>query len=141
MQGTNIFHPLTPELDKFLQAHPRGYHPFASISSLLADASPATASDSTNNATGVEDDSDDDEDGLGGMLPYPSPPPPGSLDPDDISNAELDRVLVVLRGNSDRATTLGVSLIISQLLYTPPPSCCIHHLPLQYSLCKGRHQA
>ena len=96
-QGTNDFHPLTPALDKFLQAYPQGYYPFASIPTLPEDARPEIP---------VPTASSESE--IGELMPVPQPPPPGSLDPDDITDDELDGVLVMLRGMKDRLLRLEV---------------------------------
>jgi hypothetical protein len=106
-QGTLAFHPLSAQLDKYLQQQPTGYHPFDAIE---------TGSDSekigVNQAVGGDsDDGDGDESEYDEELEFPDPPPPGFGDPSAVQESDLDSFLVMLKGgvrSRSRLVQLGV---------------------------------
>lgn len=120
--GTQQFHLLTSKLDTFLQSH-KGYTPFADVEAMSAEDVKAAAKEAAvvngngaasaqdhimeeNGASADEDeesDSDEDEDEDDDAL-YPTPPPPGMLDPATLS-AELLGSLVVF---TDTGSGLGL---------------------------------
>jgi arginine-tRNA-protein transferase len=112
-QGTLQFHLLNSNLDKYLQAHPTGYHPFAYIPTLdkasdtTADNGTPTGESTSNKDLEDEDESDEE---MEQMDEFPSPAPPGFSDPASFTQQQLDELLVLMkaRGKS-RVIPLGVS--------------------------------
>jgi arginine-tRNA-protein transferase len=107
-QGTLAFHPLSAQLDKYLQQHPTGYHPFDAIEngfdSKKIGVDQAVECDS--------DDGDGDESEHDEELDFPDPPPPGFGDPSAVQESDLDSFLVMLKGgvrSRSRLVQLGVS--------------------------------
>jgi hypothetical protein len=92
-QGTNVFHPLSHELDKFLQDHPSRYHPFCTV--LTA---PSAQPRSTKPKEGEESQEDSDMEELESLDAFPIPPPPGFDDPSTFSDKEVNKLLVLMQG-------------------------------------------
>ncbi|KAI9636382.1 arginine-tRNA-protein transferase [Dioszegia hungarica] len=101
--GTNVFHPLNPTVDNYLQHHP--YRPFLDIpteepppkSTSTSDVASATAKDA--DMDDDEDSEEEDEDpSEPSMLFFPSPPPPGFANLSGISEGMMDRTLVLYGG-------------------------------------------
>ncbi|GFZ47726.1 hypothetical protein JCM24511_05473 [Saitozyma sp. JCM 24511] len=93
--GTNIFHPLSAELDKFLQLHKSGYHPFASFDAPSADVDQQQAVSGQGEEIPVDTDVEMDEyESIDG---FPTPPPPGFDDPSAVSEGEIDSLLVLMQ--------------------------------------------
>ncbi|ODN79676.1 hypothetical protein L202_03607 [Cryptococcus amylolentus CBS 6039] len=97
--GTNVFHPLSTKLEKYLVDHPRGYRPFIDIRKEAEGVEDHDASSALPNpkddhepGTNKDEDSDEEED----PVDFPSPPPPSFADPAAFSKEELDQVLVLL---------------------------------------------
>lgn len=127
-QGTNVFYPLTATLDKCLQARTTGHRPFeqlllepsASASEGRSVPDPASSRSADAAAgTPTDDDSDIDDSDLGD---WPDETPPGFLDPRQIADEELDRVLVLLpngrgllRRRGPAIARVGVSLTESPI--------------------------
>jgi arginine-tRNA-protein transferase len=113
-------------LDKYLQNHPTGYHPFASISSTsnsLTSAADKSSSVSASTTIEPESDTDDEsEDDMKQLNEFPSPPPPGFTDPSSFTQDQLEEFLVLMKsrgimGGKTRVVPLGVSFSLSP--YTP----------------------
>lgn len=116
-QGTNIFHPLTSTLDKYLQTHSTGYHPFALIP---ADWKPSPTEDGDikmndhdllqKNLT--EQDEDEEDEDVEELDESPTTPPPGFADPSSYTDEQMDGLLVLMKGGPGkrmRVVPLGVS--------------------------------
>ena len=69
----------------FLQAHPKGYHAFDTL-------------DRQNNHGVMEEDQLDEED-FDKLTGWPSPPPPGFADPKTLNKAQVEGLLVLLKGS------------------------------------------
>lgn len=92
-----MFHPLTSQLDGYLQAHSRGYHPFESIlkqssaeSSQYLEIRPNA--DVLMDPMEPDSESDDEE-----LDDFPSTPIPGFAGPDTISERDLEELMVVMQ--------------------------------------------
>ena len=113
IQGTNDFHLLSDKVDRYLQAHHQGYHPFAEIESQVEiTTSIGARGASCDGGEGNEDVGMEDMDDMEELYSFPSPPPPGFGDPWNLDEMICEDVLVLLRGSSrkpDRITRLGVS--------------------------------
>lgn len=94
--GTQQWHSLTPKLSAYIASH-TGYTPFSEIEGMdntllpewKAAAKPLPRSSAE--AAGHEEEDEDDE------ADWPSPPPPGFLDPDIIPKSVLDRAMVAMK--------------------------------------------
>jgi hypothetical protein len=102
---------LTSQLDKYLQAHPTGYHPFANITTASkADIAMTDFKPPTPGESGSDSDSEfevEDE--------FPKTPPPGFADPASYTQNQIDRLVVLMKGGSQagsktRVVPLGVGL-------------------------------
>lgn len=101
--GTQAWHALTPKLAAYLASH-RGYTPFAEIEGMddalvpewKAAAEPLPTSNAASGAQDADDDEEEDE-GDDDEIDWPTPPPPGFLDPDAIPKAVLDGALVAMK--------------------------------------------
>lgn len=87
-QGTNIFHPLSTTLDKYLTAHARGYHPFADI----------LTQENTSGVKSTTAPKEEEEEQEEALLGFPSPPPPGFSDPASIPDEIVGKTLVLYGG-------------------------------------------
>jgi arginine-tRNA-protein transferase len=106
--GTLQFHHLTAQLDKYLQAHPTGYHPFTNIAE-SKDIPPPSKKAKESPEEGDDSDSEFEEEDE-----FLSPPPPGFGDPASYTQNQIDRMLVLMKGGSQagsktRVVPLGVS--------------------------------
>lgn len=113
--GTLQFHPLTAQLDKYLQANPTGYHPFTNIAE-SKDIPPPSKKAKECPQEGDDSDSEFEEEDE-----FPSTPPPGFGDPGSYTQNQLDRMLVLMKGGSQagsktRVVPLGVSSYDLKLL-------------------------
>lgn len=110
-QGTNGFHPLSGKIDKYLEAHPQGYHPFAEIESRVQISTPNRVRSLPRENEGGEDEIDMED--MEEINSFPSPPPPGFDDPSSLDEKICQSVLVLLSGGSsrrpDQIVRLGVS--------------------------------
>jgi hypothetical protein len=103
-KGTNIFHLLTPKIDRYLQANPKGYHPFQAIesnsgprASVRGGNGPLSANPGEDMHTSSDDeDSEDDEE----MTTWPTPSPPGFEDPAKYTTTYIDDMLVLMSTKS-----------------------------------------
>jgi arginine-tRNA-protein transferase len=107
--GTLQFHPLTTQLDKFLRAHPTGYHPFNNLSD-TADVPPSAKKPKQSS----EEEDDDDESEYEEKDEFPMTPPPGFEDPGLYTQNQIDRLVVLMKGGGQagsktRVVPLGVS--------------------------------
>nr|XP_019047146.1 hypothetical protein I302_03753 [Kwoniella bestiolae CBS 10118]OCF26076.1 hypothetical protein I302_03753 [Kwoniella bestiolae CBS 10118] len=113
--GTNTFHLLDNKLESFLVNHPKGYVPFAQITSSDLNTSkgkdedrshPEQNEDPPFSDTTSDIESDEDEEPPSGL---PNPPPPGFEDPSSISDDDVEGVLLSLGRN--KYTKTGGKLI------------------------------
>lgn len=97
-------------LDRFLQAHPSGYHPFAEIPPDWKDDKSKPAQDVRMN--NENENTEEDEGEVEQMDEFPSTPPPGFADPSSYTEDEIDRLVVLMKGGigrKSRVVPLGVS--------------------------------
>ena len=115
--GTQEFHLLTPKLDKYITAKKNGYTPLADIEAIsdadleaivgTAPAPKVPGDDVSMKSVKVHDtpatagtepeaewESESESDESAGSAEWPSPPPPGFLDPNAIDDDVLDNLLV-----------------------------------------------
>ena len=117
-QGTNQFHLLDQRLDDFLQAHPRGYHPFADNHTEISNGMIVDATSLIGGEPGHRngDDSDDEGEDEERMDEWPTPCPPGFSDPQQLSRRSIEDLLVLLKGKRGGSSLvrIGVSCHPSQ---------------------------
>ncbi|WVQ76004.1 hypothetical protein IAR50_005640 [Cryptococcus sp. DSM 104548] len=104
--GTNVFHPLSMKLEKYLVDHPRGYRPFTEIEEDIQDSrgqGPSASTPKPKDDLVEEDENPDEEDPVN----FPSPPPPSFSDPTLFSKQEVDQVLVLLSMKSRQLFTIS----------------------------------
>lgn len=98
--GTQVFHPLTPRLDKGL-ARIKGYKPFEEIEAMAEDEVAGLPEPTMSERIEVDEDvgggraggGDDDNNN---KAEFPTPPPPGFLDPASLSAATMDSLVTFL---------------------------------------------
>lgn len=95
--GTYDWHSLTPKLSAYLASH-RGYTPFSEVEGMddglvaewKAAAKPLPTTSAEAAAHEEEEDDDDEAD-------WPSPPPPGFLDPDKLPKSVVNGAMVAMK--------------------------------------------
>ncbi|WWD00610.1 hypothetical protein V866_007545 [Kwoniella sp. B9012] len=115
--GTNTFHSLDKTLETFLIQHPKGYFPFTEVTSSQSmlddhkhDAKKSSSPDkdvigsSDNREEEVEEESDEESPST-----IPNPPPPGFEDVSNISNEDVESILLLMGRN--KYTKSGGKLI------------------------------
>ncbi|OCF32593.1 hypothetical protein I316_05773 [Kwoniella heveanensis BCC8398] len=111
--GTNVFHPLSPDLEKFLVDHPTGYfpfesilehHPSATLPAVTRYKSPKVEADiigDDEEMTSDRDDSDDEEE-VDVSTSWPSPSPPGFADPSSLTNKQIESIYLLMGKGRNR---------------------------------------
>lgn len=111
--GTQQWHLLTPKLDKYISTKKSGYMPFAEIEAISDAELKIIVAASSHPKTGADDasmksfkvghdvagpeaecDSEWESEGSSESAEWPSPPPPGFLDPNTLDDEMLDNLVV-----------------------------------------------
>lgn len=101
------------KVDKYLQAHPRGYHPFAEIETWKEDT---IANQMNGNLRDGEGESQDmDMEDVEKLNAFPSPPPPGFGDPLTFDDTLINQLLVSFKGSGTRRASGVVRLTVRSL--------------------------
>lgn len=134
--GTQAWHSLTPKLASYLASH-TGYTPFAEIEGMddalvskwkTAVEPPAGSNDATSGVKddeGMKDDEGEEEEEDDDEIDWPSPPPPGFLDPDSIPASVQNGAMVAMR---QRGKLFALPFGQFRELLTPAGRRCVPEL-------------